>query len=81
MTLGGDLVGERGGEKATMDVGRGLGTLQGERIFLPRGVAGPFPLVSSRFDVECRPPFCRAISSDLRASLLPSSATASRSAA
>lgn len=78
-TLGGDLVGDLGGEKATMDEGRGLGMLHGDRIVLPRGVAGPVPLFSSKFDVELRPPFCRAISRDMRPLLRLSSTTVSRS--
>lgn len=81
MTMGGDVVGDRGGEKATMEVGRDLGTLQGDRMLLPRGVTGPVVLFSTRFDVECRAPWWRAISSDMRPSLLVSSATARRSAA
>lgn len=64
-----------------MDVGRDLGALQGERMLLPRGVAGLVTLASSRLDVECRPPFWRAMSSDMRESLLPSSATLNRSLA
>lgn len=48
MTLGGDRVrervGERGGDKATMDVGRGLGLLHGARSMDERGVGLPSPL-------------------------------------
>lgn len=42
-TLGGDLVGDLGGEKAIMDVGRGLELLQGERAVLTRGVTDAAP--------------------------------------
>lgn len=40
MRRGGDLVGDLGGEKATIDEGLGLGVLQGaRRPVRPRGVA------------------------------------------
>lgn len=64
-----------------MDDGRDFDMVHGDRRLLPRGVAGPVPLDSSKFDVDFRPPFWRAISSDMRPSLLLSSATANRSAA
>jgi hypothetical protein len=47
-TLGGDLVFERGGEKAIRDVGRGLERLAGVSNALPRGVAGPFAVESDK---------------------------------
>jgi len=42
-TLGGDLVGDLGGEKAIMDVGRGLALPRGEREVLARGVTDAVP--------------------------------------
>lgn len=83
MTLGGDLDlgGDLGGEKAIIDVGRGLGLLQGMRKVLARGVTVPAPLKSVRLG-ELRSVYSLGISSDMRPSaLLLSSETASRSVA
>lgn len=45
MTLGGDLVGDLGGEKAIIDVGRGFPLFHGMRPnVLDRGVTEPVPL-------------------------------------
>lgn len=73
VTRGGDLVGDLGGEKATIEIGRGLGLLQGVRITLPRGVMEPLLVQSERFGVELRPPFSLGMSSDIRPSVLLSS--------
>lgn len=81
VTLGGDLVGDLGGEKATMEVGRDFALLQGVCRLLPRGVVGPVTLRSARFCVEVRAPVSLGISSDMRPFLLLSSTTLSRSAA
>lgn len=43
VTFGGDLVGDLGGEKATIDVGLGFGLLHGIRTVLARGVTVPTP--------------------------------------
>jgi len=73
VTRGGDLVGDLGGEKATMEIGRGLGLLQGVRITLPRGVMEPLLVQSDKFGVELRAPFSLGMSSDIRPSVLLSS--------
>jgi hypothetical protein len=85
MTFGGDLdldfdlVGDRGGEKAIMDVGLGFGLLHGMRTVLARGVTEPTPLRFVRLG-ECRPIRSLGMSNDMRPSaLLLSSSTASRS--
>lgn len=44
VTRGGDLVGDLGGEKATIEVGRGLGLLHGAPVARPRGVRVPLPV-------------------------------------
>lgn len=84
VTLGGervrDLVGERGGEKATMEVGRGLGLLHGARRVEERGVGLPLPLNSTTLG-EVLSKWSRGMSSEMRPSALRwSSATARRSA-
>lgn len=84
VTLGGERVRERvgdlGGEKATMDVGRGLGLLHGARSVDDRGVGLPLPLSSLTLG-EVRPMWSLGMSSDMRPSVLRlSSDTARRSA-
>lgn len=81
MTFGGDLdrdfLGDLGGEKATIEVGLGLGLLHGGRNELDRGVT---VLALWRFVKlgELKPACSLGMSSDMRPSpLLPSSATAS----
>lgn len=83
VTLGGERVrervGERGGEKATMDVGRGLGWLQGARRVEERGVGLPLLLRSLTLG-EVRSKWSRGMSSEMRPSERRwSSATARRS--
>lgn len=54
VTFGGDLVGDLGGEKAIMEVGRGFPLLQGMRpSVLERGVTEPVPLKSATFSELC----------------------------
>ena len=48
ITLGGDLVFDLGGEKATIDEGRGFGVLHGACNVLTLGVTDPVPLRSER---------------------------------
>jgi hypothetical protein len=84
VTLGGERVrervGDRGGEKATMDVGRGLGLLQGARSVEDRGVGLPLLLRSVTLG-EVRSMRSRGMSSEMRPSALRlSSVTARRSA-
>lgn len=81
MTFGGDLdrdlVGDLGGEKATMEVGLGFGLLHGARRVLDRGVTVLAPWRLVRLG-ELKPACSLGISNDMRPSpLLPSSATAS----
>ena len=81
VSRGGDLVGERGGEKATMEVGRAFGVPHGERNpVLPRSVNDPVLVRSARFGVELRGLLSRGISRDIRpSSLLWSSGMRNRS--
>ena len=84
VTFGGervrDRVGERGGEKATIEVGRGLGLLHGARRVEERGVGLPL-LVRSVTLGEVRSKWSRGMSSEMRPSALRlSSVTARRSA-
>lgn len=84
VTLGGDRVRERagdlGGEKATIDVGRGLEWLHGARSVDERGVGFPFPLRSVTLG-DVRSMRSLGMSSDMRPSVLRwSSDTARRSA-
>jgi hypothetical protein len=72
-TRGGDLVGDLGGEKATIEIGRGLELLHGVRMTLPRGVMEPLPVLSDKLGVELRPPFSLGMSNDMRPSVLFSS--------
>jgi hypothetical protein len=78
-TLGGDLVFERGGEKAIRDVGRGLERLAGVSNALPRGVAGPFAVESDKWDVDIRPGYSLEMSRDMRPSPLLCSSGIKRS--
>ena len=83
-TLGGDRVrdrvGDLGGEKATIDVGRGLVLLQGARSVDDRGVGLPFPVKSVTLG-DVRSMWSLGMSSDMRLSALRwSSDTARRSA-
>lgn len=74
-------MGDLGGEKATMEVGLGLGLLHGIRTLLPRGVTVPVPLKSVTLG-EVRPTCSLGISSEMRPSvLLLSSGIARRSVA
>jgi hypothetical protein len=73
ITLGGERVRERvgdlGGEKATIDVGRGLGLDQGARKLDERGVGLPFPLRSTTLGEDLS--MCSlGMSSDMRPSVL-----------
>ena len=81
VTRGGDLVGERGGEKATIEVGRAFGVPQGERNpVLPRRVTDPVAVKSAKFGVELRGLFSLGMSKDiLPSSLLWSSGMRNRS--
>lgn len=84
VTLGGDRVrarvGDRGGEKAIMDDGRGLELPHGARSVEARGVGLPFPLRSLTLG-EAPSTYPRGMSSDMRPSVLRlSSDTARRSA-
>jgi hypothetical protein len=83
-TLGGDRVrarvGDLGGEKATIDVGRGLELLQGARSVDDRGVGLPLPVRSVTLG-DVRSMWSLGMSSDMRLSVLRwSSDTARRSA-
>lgn len=80
VTLGGDLVGDLGGEKATMDVGLGFGLAHDMRILLARGVTVPAPLRLATLG-EVRPISSLGMSSDMRPSVLLLSSGARRSAA
>lgn len=60
-----------GGEKVTMDVGLGLGVLQGVRSpSRPRGVIVPVAVTSDRCVTGVRPPFSLGMSSDILPSVL-----------
>jgi hypothetical protein len=75
-----ERVGDLGGEKATMDVGRGLGLLQGARSVDDRGVGLPLLLRSLTLG-EVRSRWSRGMSSEMRPSVRRlSSVTARRSA-
>lgn len=69
VTLGGDLVGDLGGEKAIMEMGLGFGLLHGIRRVLARGVAEPTPLKSVTLG-EVRPMCSRGMSREMRPSVL-----------
>ena len=84
VTLGGDCVrdrvGDLGGEKATMDVGRGLGLVHGARSVEERGVGLPVPLKPATLGEDLSM-WSLGMSSEMRPSVLRwSSDTARRSA-
>jgi hypothetical protein len=88
VTLGGDLAlmgdrgfGDLGGEKAIMEMGRGLGLLHGVRAVLARGVTEAAPLKCAKVGVLLFAlVYSLGMSSDMRRSNCLSSDTASRPA-